>query len=212
MKKYLIFTLTPVLLLILGIGLCYAWVDFSSRAYLYDDVNKIPYREVGVVLGTSKYVGNKRINPFYRTRIEAAAALYKAGKVSYLIVSGANPSAYYNEPKEMRKDLIVKGVPADRIQPDYAGLRTLDSVLRAEKIFGQTKYTVISQPFHNERAVFLARHKGQDVIAYNAKDPLPFKYSKWTRIREFGARCKAVLDLFVIGKEARFYGDPIAFP
>lgn len=164
---------------------CYWWIEKSSAPYLYSNIQAIPKNRVALVLGTAKYLSNNRINPFYSTRIEAAIALYKAGKVEYIIVSGANPSHYYNEPNEMRKDLIRAGIPEKQIQPDYAGLRTLDSILRADKVFGNQSFTVISQPFHNSRAIFLARHKGLDVIAYNARDPIPFKYSIKTRVREF---------------------------
>lgn len=194
------------------LGFAYYWIDYSSRPFLYDDSRHIPHNRLAVVLGTAKYVGQNRINLFYNTRIQAAAQLWQAGKADYFIVSGANPNKYYNEPAEMRRDLIAAGIPADRIQPDYAGLRTLDSILRAEKIFGNTRYTIISQPFHNARAVFLARHSGHQVIAFNARDPVSFKNSSKTRIREIGARFKALLDLFILNKEARIYGEPIPFP
>lgn len=193
-------------------GACYYWIDYNSRAYLYSDVNAIPHNRVAIVLGTAKYLADKRINLFYSTRIEAAVALWRAGKVDYFIVSGANPTIYYNEPEYMRRDLIAAGIPNERIQPDYAGLRTLDSILRAEKVFGNTRYTIISQPFHNQRAVFLARRSGHEVVAFNARDPVRFQRSSKTRIREVGARVKAVLDIFVLRKEALIYGEPIVFP
>lgn len=213
-------TLKHMLYLLIGLAIlaaslpliCYYWVEYSSRPYLYTDTNTIPTNEVAIVLGTSKYLSKNKINPFYRTRIDAAVALYKAGKAHYFIVSGANPSQYYNEPQEMRQDLINAGIPNDHIQPDYAGLRTLDSILRADKIFGNRKYTLISQPFHNARAIFIARHHGHNAIAYNARDPVAIKNSLKVRVREIGARVKAVLDLFITNKQARYYGDPIPFP
>lgn len=193
---------------VIAIGLCYAWVSFSARKHLYTDVGKVPKRQVGLVLGTNKYLRNKQINQFYQNRITAAAKLYHAGKIDYLVVSGDNRKNNYNEPKQMRADLIKAGVPSERIQPDYAGLRTLDSVLRMDKVFGHQNYTLISQKFHNERAVFLARAKGQTPIAFNAADPdIMFR----VLLREVLARVKAVWDL-ISGKQARHYGTAIVFP
>ncbi|MDO4777444.1 MAG: ElyC/SanA/YdcF family protein [Cardiobacteriaceae bacterium] len=198
--------------LALGIpAACYLWISLASRPYLHDDLASVPERDVALVLGTSKYLAGGRINPFYRARIDAAAALYHAGKARYFIVSGDNRAHNYNEPAQMRADLIKAGIPASHIQPDYAGLRTLDSILRAREIFGQSDYLIVSQPFHNARAVFLARHHGQSPIAYNAADPVAARHSLKTRIREIGARLKAVWDL-ISNTRARHYGDPIPFP
>lgn len=193
-------------------AICCCWIERSSRPYLYDSTEAIPANRVAVVLGTSKYLSKSKQNPFYTTRIEAAAALYRAGKAQYFIVSGANPSRYYNEPEEMRRDLIKAGIPAANIQPDYAGLRTLDSMLRADKVFGNQKFTIVSQPFHNARAVFIARRHGIDAIGYNARDPVPIISSLKTRVREIGARMLAVLDIFLTNKQAKYYGDKIPFP
>lgn len=211
LRRYLWFSLTLALLLVAIPLLCYVWISASSRPYLYSDIAQVPERQVALVLGTAKYMIGGRINPFYRGRIDAAIELYQAGKVHYFIVSGDNRAHNYNEPATMRADLIAAGIPAERIQPDYAGLRTLDSVLRAQEIFGQSDYLIISQPFHNARAVFLARHNGQTPIAYNAADPVSTRNSLKTRVREIGARMKAVLDV-LISTRARHYGDPIPFP
>ena len=190
---------------------CYFWITWSSRDYLYNSVAEIPARRVALVLGTAKYTTDGRVNLYYRARIDAAAALYRSGKARYFIVSGDNRSLSYNEPAQMRADLIAAGIPAARIQPDYAGLRTLDSVLRADKVFRLQDYIIVSQAFHNARAVFLARQHGQAVIALNAADPMQFRYRLKTQVREIGARLRAVWDV-LSGKEARHYGEPIPFP
>ncbi|MBR1375022.1 MAG: YdcF family protein [Cardiobacteriaceae bacterium] len=174
-------------------------------------MRKLPKKDFAVVLGTNKKLKDGRINPFYKNRIDAAVDLYRSGKVKYFIVSGANPSIYYNEPEDMKKDLMAAGIPENHIQPDYAGRRTLDSLLRAEKIFGISDYLIISQKFHNQRAIFLARFNGHQVIAFNARDTVLKKRSKKVRIREIGARCKAVLDI-VFRKKAKIYGEKINFP
>ena len=206
---YILLALLAIAILIPA--LCYAWITVSSRPYLYDDIDALPARPLAVVLGTAKYTTDGRINLYYRARINAAAELYRRGKAQYFIVSGDNRTLTYNEPAQMRADLIAAGIPADRIQPDYAGLRTLDSVLRADKVFRLQDYIIVSQAFHNARAVFLARHHGQAVVALNAADPMLFKYRLKTQVREVGARLRAVWDV-LSGKEARHYGDPIPFP
>lgn len=206
---YILLALLAIAILIPA--LCYAWITVSSRPYLYDDIDALPARPLAVVLGTAKYTTDGRINLYYRARINAAVELYRRGKAQYFIVSGDNRTLTYNEPAQMRNDLINAGVPAERIQPDYAGLRTLDSILRADKVFGNRDYIIVSQPFHNARAVFLARQNGQQVIAYNAANPGAVKYRLKTQVREIAARLRAVWDL-LRGTEARHYGDPIPFP
>ncbi len=197
---------TLVLVLLLGIVGANLLVAASARGRLYSDVQAIPGRRVGMVLGTSKYTSQGRINAFYQNRIDAAAALYRAGKVDYLILSGDNSTTHYDEPSTMRADLLALGIPKEHLRRDYAGFRTLDSVVRAQKVFGQNKYTVISQPFHNERAIYLARSRGQDVIGFNAAD-VGGAGGRRVQLREYLARVAAVMDV-VLGVQPRFLGDP----
>ncbi len=155
----------------------------------------------GIVLGTSRLVSNGRSNLFFKHRIEAAAALFHAGKVEYLIVSGNQQNGGrarggYDEPADMRDALIARGVPADRIYRDRAGFRTLDSVLRARDIFGQERAIVISQGFHVERALFLARAHGLEFTGFAAAD-VPEFYGLRVQAREFAARLAAVFDVAV---------------
>jgi SanA protein len=137
---------------------------------LFSDPAKIPYRRVALVLGCSEKIGGGYINPFFENRIRAAASLYQAHKADYFLVSGDHHIATYDELTAMKNYLIAAGVPADRIVCDYAGFRTLDSIIRAKKVFGQSRITVVSQRFHNERAIFLAQHHGIDAIGFNAQD------------------------------------------
>jgi SanA protein len=174
---------------------------------MYSDVTAMPHNKVGLVLGTSKWGKDHRVNLYYAYRIRAAVGLYKAGKVDYLLVSGDNKHVYYNEPETMRADLIAAGIPPDRIVMDYAGFRTLDSILRCKGVFDETEVTIISQPFHNARALFIANRKGLKAIAFNAKD-IPGQYSLKTQARERLARVKMILDL-MFGKEPKFYGPHI---
>ncbi len=183
------------------------WVVRSTRAALFSSTDDVPKRKVGLLLGTSKYVRGGRVNLYYRYRIEAAVALYKAGKVEYILVSGDNSRKEYNEPEQMREDLIAAGIPAEKIYLDYAGFRTLDSVVRCKEIFGETEITIISQPFHNQRALFLAQRKGLDAVAFNARD-VSKEYGVKVQIREKAARVKMMIDL-VFGKQPKFGGERV---
>lgn len=186
------------------------WVVRAARDRLYQSIDKLPYRKTGLLLGTSKYLRTGILNYYYQYRIDAAVALFRAGKIDYILVSGDNSESHYNEPETMRKDLIARGVPAERIYLDYAGFRTLDSILRCRDVFGQTHITIISQPFHNQRALFIAGRKGMDAIAFNAKDVNRYAGLK-TQLREKLARVKMILDL-LFGMRAKFYGPKVTIP
>lgn len=183
------------------------WIGLKTEAFIYDDISALRPNKTGLLLGTTPFMKGGRNNPFFENRIDAAVELYNKGKIRNIIVSGDNRALNYNEPEEMRRRLIKRGIPGGRIYPDYAGLRTLDSVVRCGEIFGQTGFTVISQRFHNQRAVFLGRAKGFDVIGYNAKD-VDYREGFKTRFREYFARLGAVSDLITY-KEPRFLGDKI---
>jgi SanA protein len=199
-----------VLTCILVIALIFAtdkWVTSSTKSQVYTDLRQIPHNKVGLLLGTAKTLRHGWPNLYYKYRIDAAVALYKAGKIDYILVSGDNGTKEYDETSAMQADLIAMGVPKERIFMDYAGFRTLDSVLRLKKVFGENAVTIISQPFHNQRAVFIANHKDISAVAYNAKDVSRNSGFK-TQLREKFARVKMLLDL-AFGKNAKFYGDRI---
>ena len=183
----------------------------QTAAYLYDNAAQIPAQKAALLLGTSPVLANGRSNLYFTHRIRAAAELYRAGKVRYIIASGDNRKHGYNEPEAMKAALIAQGVPAERIVPDYAGIRTLDSVLRARSVFGQADYIVVSQKFHNERAVYLARAHGIRAVGYNAADVHLYAGGFKTRVREYGARMKMYLDLLT-GKQPKHGGETIALP
>lgn len=194
------------LLSAIGLFTADALVERESEL-TYNHESQIPANRVGLVLGTSKYLRNGNPNLYYRYRIEAAVKLYKSGKVEYLLVSGDNSTKMYDEPTMMKEDLIAKGIPASRIYLDYAGFRTLDSVVRAKEIFGQASFTVVSQQFHNERAIFLAKWFELDVVGLNAKD-VGVRYGLKTKVRERFARVKMLIDL-LLGTKPKFGGQPI---
>ncbi len=195
---------------LLALLACDWTIRLSARPHLHDSLADVPFNRVGLVLGTSDRARGGGSNLFFRHRIAAAAALYHAGKVEHLLVSGDNGTLNYNEPWRMRRALIAAGVDSARITLDFAGFRTLDSVVRAREVFGLSGFTVISQRFHNERAVFLARRKGIDAIGFNAADP-PAWWGIRTWLRERLARVKVFIDLLT-GTQPRFLGDPVSIP
>lgn len=185
-------------------------IDAESEDYVTSNLSNLPNEKTGLLLGTSKMLSNGNPNAYFFNRIEAAAELYKSGKIQNVIVSGDNSQKDYNEPEEMKNELIKAGVPAEKIFEDFAGFRTLDSVVRAKEIFGQKSYIIISQRFHNERAVYLARKNGVEAFGYNAKDVN--KYAGFqTNVREKFARAKVFWD-FMFGVEPKYGGNKILIP
>ncbi|MEE6031308.1 YdcF family protein [Avibacterium paragallinarum] len=183
-------------------------IGFYVRQGIYTDINKLPYRPYGLVLGTSKYFAKNTPNLFYSYRLNAASELFKERKVDYLLLSGDNRTVEYNEPRTMFKDLKKMGVPEEYMYRDYAGFRTLDSVIRADQVFKAHSITIITQRFHCERALFIAKYHNIDAICFVAEYPSGYNF---VRFREFFARVQAVVDL-LSEKEPRFLGKPEPLP
>ena len=180
----------------------------SCNGKLYDDASIIPHNKVAILLGTNPRAKSGNVNWFYKHRIEATVELYKQGKFEQLLISGDNSRKTYSEPDEMKADLVAAGIPDSVIYLDFAGFSTYDSMVRAKKVFGLTKFIIISQEFHNQRAVYIAQHNDIDAIAFNAKN-LPFR--DWRikmELREIVARVKAVGEV-IFNKEPHFMGESI---
>ena len=182
----------------------------AGKGILYNDVADIPHRPAGLVFGCSEKLG-ERENLYFKYRIEAAAELWHARKVDFLIVSGDNREKYYNEPVAMRKALVKAGVPFDKVVCDYAGLRTLDSVVRAKKIFGCDELILVSQKFQNERAAYIAKANDMKVFGYNAKDVGGYAARK-TEDREILARVKMWIDINITNQQPKYLGEPVSLP
>lgn len=214
MKKFLKNIFKFFLLLLVAGIIFIAFANYSikkkSDPFLYISTSEIPQAKTAILLGTSKTLSNGFPNAYFTNRIKAAADLYKSGKIRYIIVSGDNSRKDYNEPEDMQQALMQYGIPEDKIFLDFAGFRTLDSVVRAKEIFGQKKIIIISQKFHNERAVFLARQNGIEVYGYNAADVNKYAGFK-TNAREYLAKTKAYWDL-LFGVEPKFGGEKILIP
>ena len=208
LRKWLMISFLCFLSLLFFVWICNFWVEHSTKKQVFTSLDKLPFNEVGLVLGTAKYLNGGRQNLYFYHRIAAAAQLYHAGKVRHLLVSGDNSLKSYNEPKQMQVALMEKGVPETAITLDYAGFRTLDSVVRSKAVFGQRKITIISQKFHNQRAIFIANRKGVNAIGFNAKD-VGLKLGLKIMLREYLARCKAILDIIVLNQQPKFLGKPL---
>jgi len=207
-KKGLVnkWTIGLVGLLVLFIVFSNLMIVQSTKNDIYTTISDIPSKDVALILGTSKYTVGGYTNLFFKYRIAAAADLYHLGKVKHIIVSGDNSLKEYNEPRQMLRALIKLGVPEDAITLDYAGFRTLDSVVRCKEVFGQNEITIISQRFHIERALFIAQKYEINAVGFAALDP-PNKYSFKTHLREYFAKTLAVIDLYIIHKKPKFLGN-----
>ncbi|MGQ3679358.1 SanA/YdcF family protein [Tenacibaculum discolor] len=206
-KKVAILFLLSCLLIVIAIYTSNKVIIKNAEEKLFNTTETIPKNKVGLLLGTVKYLSDGRVNLYYQFRLNAAVELYKAKKIDFILVSGDNGAEGYDEPTDFKNDLIKAGIPEDKIYLDYAGFRTLDSVVRIKEIFGQTSVTIISQQFHNERALYLANHFEIDAIGYNAKGVSGKKAIK-VQLREYLARVKVFIDI-LFNIEPKFLGEPI---
>lgn len=193
-----------VLVGVLVLGLNF-WIVSSTQERIYYNINDVPPKRVALLLGTSKRTVEGGTNKYFAERMQAAADLYQRGVIEHIIVSGDNQTVYYNEPRDMLNALKKLGVPEGSITLDYAGFRTLDSVVRAKKVFGQDDVIIITQDFHCYRALFIADYHQLNAVAFSAdnKDQLPFSLA----LRETLARAKAVFDLYLFDQKPRFLGE-----
>jgi len=187
--KFLKYGFLALFVTLLSIFLIDLWVKKSTRTQIFTSVEETPKNKVGLLLGTRKMLTNHHVNLYYSYRIDAAEQLFKSGKIEYILISGDNSREEYDEPTDMKNDLIARGIP------------------EANAIFGQEQFTVISQPFHNERAIFISEKKGFKTIGFNAKD-VSSRYGWKVQMREKLARVKMLLDI-VVGKQPKFYGEKI---
>lgn len=183
-------------------------VSFSVRNSVYRNIEDIPHRPYTLLLGTSKYTSKNNPNQFYENRLHAAKQLFDTQKTDYILLSGDNRTLEYNEPKMMGRDLKKMGIEEKFLFPDYAGFRTLDSVIRAKEVFQIEPMTIVSQGFHCERALFIAKYHHIDAICFVANDPEVYLI---TRLREVLARFLILWELW-FEKAPHFLGNPEPLP
>lgn len=206
LKRLFIFAAIGFLLGCLVVFLINRSVNKSAEGKIYSDIEKIPAKDVAVVLGTSRWLTNGYENNYFSYRINAAAQLYFSGKVKKILVSGDNGQTSYNEPFEMFDALVDKGVNPNDIVLDYAGFRTFDSMVRANKVFGLNNFIVVSQDWHCERAIYIGQSQNISMIGFAAKDP---NISTKTQLREYPARVSAFIDCYVVKNQPKFLGEKI---
>ncbi|WP_312242149.1 outer membrane permeability protein SanA [Pantoea sp.] len=210
MLKRIFFGLFIIILMMVAAALALdRWIGWKTAPYIYENVASLPHRQVGVVLGTAKYYRAGVINQYYLYRMQGALNAYNSGKVNYLLLSGDNALLSYNEPMTMRRDLIKAGVAPADIVLDYAGFRTLDSIVRTRKVFDTNDFIIITQRFHCERALFIALHLGIQAQCYAVPSP---KNMLSVRLREVAARLGALVDLYIMKREPRFLGPLVPIP
>ncbi len=173
-----------------------SWMVVSTKDQMFSSMDELPHNKVGLVLGTSNRNRKGGLNKFFEERMATTAALLKIGKIDQIIVSGDNRTRYYNEPLMMETALIELGVPKEKIVLDTAGFRTIESIKNAEKKFGLTEFTIITQEFHGYRALFISNYYELNTNVMSTKR-LPLKDSGNVRLREFFARLKAFADLYL---------------
>jgi SanA protein len=183
------------------------WVVHQSSGKIVATRALLPVNDVALVLGTSPKVMGGWANPFFEGRMNTAAQLYREGRVRHLLLSGDNGQRGYDEPTAMRKALLARGIPLEAITLDYAGFRTLDSIARAGAVFGLQHFTIVTDDFHQPRAIFLARSFGLDAVGIPSEH-VPFRSSKKTRLRELASRVKACLDVYLLHTQPKFSGPP----
>jgi SanA protein len=183
-------------------------VKADSKGLIFHSLHEMPHSKVGLLLGTSKYNRSGNPNLFFRYRIEAAVELYRSGKIDFILVSGDNRTLSYNEPRDMRKALMSRGIPDSVIYLDFAGLRTFDSVVRCNKVFGQASCTIISQDFHLQRALYIAKNEGVNAIGFAARE-VEIQSTWTTHVREILARTRAILDVSILNTQPKYLGEPV---
>ncbi|MEQ8626017.1 MAG: ElyC/SanA/YdcF family protein [Ekhidna sp.] len=201
-----IWTSITLFLFVLGTNI---WVVQSTKNLIYDPL-RVPKNEVALVLGTSKRTSEGKPNRFFMERMETAASLHLDSKIKHILVSGDNRTRYYNEPRDMLQALGDLNIPEEDVSLDFAGLRTLDSVIRCKEVFGQNEVTIVTQEFHCYRSLFIARYFDMDAVAVSADDGGPV--GNTLALREVLARTIAVLDLYVLQRKPKYLGEKVTLP
>ena len=198
--KIIVWAIGVVAIICLALMLiCNQIVVNNAEGKVFSEIDSIKYNKVGLLLGTTPQARITKVkNYFFIYRLDAAEQLYRAGKIEKILISGdENSLDGVNEPECMRDSLLARGVPANAIILDGKGYRTINSVINANMVYGLKSFTIISQEFHNERAIYQAEHLGLDIEnlqAYNAKMPKS-RRAYLTTIREYFARVKMFLDI-----------------
>lgn len=174
------------------------WVFYLTNGRTFHQISKIPARNCALVLGTSPKMKSGKANPYFTERMRAAATLYHHGKIKKIIVSGEK-SPYYDEPKAMKNYLVYqKGVPETVIIEDAKGFSTKQSIIRCREVFRENNVIIVSQGYHNLRALFFARNQGMNALGYDAQDVTKNESFYRNHSREILARVQATV-YYILG-------------
>lgn len=194
-------------LVVIGVIICYVIVSANASGRTYNNADEVPHNRYGLLLATSPINHQGQRNYYFENRITAAVDLYRAGKIDTIIASGGNYVGKHkygcNEPVAIRDSLVARGIPAERIILDFEGTRTLNSIVKAKEVYKIDSLTLISQKYHNERAIYQADHYKLHAIGYNALPSHILKYRIKNTLREYLARPKMFLDMLT-GKRPQF--------
>ena len=181
------------------------WILIETKDAVYTNIDQVPKTKVALVLGTSNKHRDGSPNVFFNHRIDKTVELYNQNKIEFVLVSGDNSTPYYNEPQKMKEALLERGIPKEKIFMDFAGFRTLDSVVRCKEVFGQNNFIIVTQDFHSYRALFIAKEHKINAVSY-VGNSLNSWVSFQVEIREIFARMVAILDLYILEKTPKFLG------
>ena len=211
MKKFLkilLWTSVSAVIIAAGTALFIWYCNYTvleCSKYCTGDINKVLIYDTALLLGTAKTARSGNPNLYFAGRIDTAEKLFKAGKIRHILISGDNSRKDYDEPTDMKNALLERGIPEEAMTLDYAGFRTLDSVVRAKTVFGKEKLLIITQNGHAERAVYIARKNGIDAAAFYAPEPIQYQWLiKRNRKREILARIAAWLDINILNRAPKF--------
>ncbi|SHK62146.1 SanA/YdcF family protein [Epilithonimonas mollis] len=183
-----------ILLLILA----NVWVVALTSGRTYTKISKVPPRDCALVLGTSPKMRSGVANPYFVARMDAVGTLYHHGKIKKIIVSGEK-SENYDEPEAMKNFLVYnEGVPENIITKDPKGFNTHKSILRCKNVYNEKNVIIVSQGFHNLRALFFARNNGMNALGFDAQDVSKNESYYRNHTREFFARVLAVF-YYILG-------------
>ncbi len=198
-KQIAIVVFGGLLAIAIVIAVCNILVVNNAKGRTFDNLSDVPTREIGLLLGTSPITPDGAHNYYFDNRMKAAADLYHAGKIRRILVSGGDYTMTEkhgcDEPTAMRDSLVAHNVPDTCIIEHWQGWRTINSIEAVKNLYDFDSITIISQKYHNERALYQADHFGLDAVGYNA-EPSPIKSSRIRNaIREYLARAKLFIDL-----------------
>lgn len=195
---WLLIILCIIILVLFGIAVCYCIIKWTAASGLYYNIDKLPFLETALILGTAKLTQKGGINHYFKYRMDAAQLIFEKNKAARFIVSGAGKRhILISEAEDMKTSLVMRGLPEAIIIPDDAGYRTWNSLWNCLHIFQSKQVIVISQRFHVERAIFIGRRQGMQVVGFCAKD-VSGKIVYKMFLRECLARVKCILDCYLL--------------